>query len=126
MFTAILAMIAFADGRILKYEDALALAEKQNKPMVVLVGAAYCAPCQEVKKLIVRVNPADAIVCYVDSAERPELAKRLMQGETIPQTIVYYRKDKEWKSVRSIGLIAKERLVEMIVRARDKTAIGRK
>lgn len=125
MIGLILAMITFADGRILKYEDAMAIAEKQDKPVVVVVGAAYCVPCQEVKRLIQRVNPADAIVCYVDSADRPELAKRLMQGETIPQTVVYYKRDGVWKSVRSIGLITKERLVELIVRARTKVSLAR-
>lgn len=102
------------------YEEALAKATKQNLPLVVIVGAKWCDPCQTLKAELPKFGIRDCVITYVDIDDDPALAKQLMvEGEKIPQIVVFGRANERgpWKRVRAIGRQTKDRVLEMIQRA---------
>ncbi len=46
---ALFGMLLINDGAKLSYEAAYAKANKENKPLMILVGAEWCAPCKTMK-----------------------------------------------------------------------------
>ncbi len=118
--------LAFAftgvNGQSLKYEDAFEKANKEKKPLVILVGAQWCASCQIMKKETMQPMKDsgqfdDAIVTYVDKDERPELAEKLMRGSTLPQVIVYSKRQGNWKRFSLTGMQSPKRMAELLGRA---------
>lgn len=106
------------------YEAAFAKASKENKPLMVVVGARWCASCQILKKETIKpmqdAKKLDKVVLtYVDKDDRPELAEKLMKGETLPQIVVYTKKEGSWKRFSLTGLQSKKRMTELVARAMD-------
>jgi len=108
------------------YADALRQTEAEHRPLVVIVGAKWCASCQVMKRDTILPlqaaanNPADthrAIVCYVDKDEQPELASKLMRGEELPQVVIFLKPlSRPWKRWTIKGLQTRNRLLELIRR----------
>lgn len=104
------------------YEDAFAMAQKENKPLVILVGARWCASCQIMKKETIEPmkesgDLEDVVVTYVDKDERPELAEQLMKGATLPQVVVFTRVAGNWKRFSLTGMQSKTRMAELLGKA---------
>ena len=121
-------LMAFSGGNNepLKYEAAFAKANDENKPLMVVVGARWCAACQILKKETVQpMKEAGAlkkvVVTFVDKDDRPELAEKLMKGETLPQIVVYSKKTGAWKRYSLTGLQSKKRMGELLARVEGKT-----
>lgn len=123
---ALLMTVTGTNAKPLSYEEAFAKADKEKKPLLILVGARWCASCQIMKKETVepmKENGAlkQVVVTYVDKDERPELAEQLMKGETLPQVIVYSKKSGNWKRFSLTGMQSTTRMAELLGRASGET-----
>lgn len=121
----LLAVVGTNDGKPLKYEAAFKKADKEKKPLVILVGADWCASCQIMKRETMQPMQKDGqldkvVVTYVDKDRNPELAEKLMKGPTLPQVIVYNKKDGKWKRFSLTGMQSKKRMKELLARAGGK------
>ncbi|MEC8554830.1 MAG: thioredoxin family protein [Planctomycetota bacterium] len=119
------AIAGTTDGKPLKYEAALKKADKEKKPLVILVGADWCASCQIMKRETMQPMQKDGqldkvVVTYVDKDQNPELAEKLMKGPTLPQVIVFNKKDGKWKRFSLTGMQSKKRMKELLARAGGK------
>ncbi|MBL8856320.1 MAG: thioredoxin family protein [Planctomycetaceae bacterium] len=83
------------------YATAFAEAQAAQRPLVVVVTATWCPPCQVLKNKV--INPLEAkkgfdnvILAYVDMDKEPALAKQLIGGQGIPQLIVFEKNQDKW------------------------------
>ncbi len=107
-----------------EYDAACAKAEKEKKPLLVLVGANWCASCQVMKKETIEPMKGsgeldDVVVAVVDKDARPELAEQLMRGSTLPQVVMFKQDADGWKRYSLTGMQSKSRLRELISRVRE-------
>lgn len=106
----------------LNYEEAFAKAEKEKKPLLILVGARWCASCQVMKRDTLEPmkesgDLKEVVVVLIDKDERPELAEQLMRGETLPQVVVFNQESGNWKRFSLTGMQSKSRIGELLQRA---------
>jgi thioredoxin-like negative regulator of GroEL len=78
------------------YATAHRVQQQTGRPMVVVVGAEWCPACRDMKRLTLPLLERrglfrDVCVAEVDADREPGLARKLMSGGTIPQTIVFGR-----------------------------------
>src|SRR5947208_16852565 len=78
------------------YNAALQDAQKQQRPLLVLVGASWCPGCQTMKTRVIpslakRGGLKGVSFATVDTDAEAETAKQLMRGGSIPQLIVFSR-----------------------------------
>jgi len=90
------------------YAEAHAATTKTGKPMVVLVGAEWCAPCQTMKKTVIpqvkRHGLLGRVAFAVVNLDRDrELAQRLTSGGPIPQLIMYRKAGDGWRRQKLVG-----------------------
>ncbi len=109
------------------YEAAYAKAEKENRPLVVLVGADWCAACQTMKSTTIQKMKEsgslnDVVFTQIDKDLRPELAEQIMQGDSLPQIIVFSKSEEGWKKFSLSGIQSEGRVKELIRRASGKDA----
>ncbi len=106
------------------YEAACARAEKEKKPLLVLVGAPWCASCQVMKKETIEPMKGsgeldDCVVVVVDKDARPELAEQLMRGSTLPQVVMFKQDAEGWKRFSLTGMQSQTRMRELLGRVRE-------
>ncbi|MEO8268599.1 MAG: thioredoxin family protein [Aureliella sp.] len=104
------------------YETALAESQQESKPLVVLIGAPWCASCQIMKRetiepMLASGKLANAVVTFINKDERPELAHQLMKGETLPQIVVFSKRAGGWKRFSLTGMQSQNRMAELLDRA---------
>jgi thioredoxin-like negative regulator of GroEL len=90
------------------YEAAYARADSQNKPLLILVGAAWCPGCQVMKNETIpsfhrRGGLSKVVYVQVDADARPELTRQLLRGNSIPQLILYTKAGKYWRRSHLTG-----------------------
>ena len=91
---------------------------------MIIIGAKWCASCQVLKRDTIEPMKKtseleDVVVCYVDQDERPELARELKRGDTLPQIVLFNRErsTKEWKRFSLTGMQNRSRIKELLQRA---------
>lgn len=104
------------------YETALAESQQESKPLVVLIGAPWCASCQVMKRetiepMMASGKLANVVVTFINKDERPELAHQLMKGETLPQIVVFSKQTGGWKRFSLTGMQSQNRMAELLDRA---------
>ncbi len=119
---ALLVAVAGEGNKPLDYEDAFAKAQKEKKPLLVLVGARWCASCQIMKRETIEPMKEsgelkNVVLTVVDKDARPELAEQLMKGETLPQVVVFSRRAGGWKRFSLTGMQSRGRMAELLGRA---------
>ena len=78
-----------------KYAEAYEQSVREQKPLMVVVGAPWCPACNVLKettiKSMAKTGELDAVsLTMVNRDEDPELAQQLTKGERmLPQIIVY-------------------------------------
>jgi glutaredoxin len=110
-YSLMLALVLFDSTETKKgYSEAYRNSVNNNKPLVVVVGADWCPACVDVKKrifpnLFKRFQVNQFYYAEVDLDKEPELASRLMsqKTKTIPQTVIFYRENNNWRIKRWIG-----------------------
>jgi len=109
------------------YETAYQKAQEENKPLLIVVGADWCAACKTLKAQTIDPMQSsgklqDVIVTIVDKDSRPELAQQLMQGSSLPQLVVFAKSDSGWKKFSLSGIQSERRVQELLERASTETA----
>lgn len=110
------------------YEQAYREAQANGRPLMVLVGADWCPGCQTMKGGVLarmmrsgklaRVNYA-----VVNTDRERALASRLMQGNSIPQLIVFSKTGKEtWSRDQITGATGEDSVAALIDKAAAATA----
>jgi thiol:disulfide interchange protein len=118
------AVLASASAERPSYEVAYQQASEENKPLLVIVGADWCAACKLLKSQTIEPMESngkleDVVVTVVDKDARPELAQQLMQGSTLPQLVVFAKADSGWKKFSLQGIQSEGRIKELIERASE-------
>ena len=124
----LLMAITTGDGKTLEYEAALAKAQEENKPLVIMIGAPWCASCQIMKRdtmepMMRSGRLSRVVVTYIDKDQRPELCGQLMNGETLPQVIMFAKQSGGWKRFSLTGMQSEGRMAELLGRA--NAVVGR-
>ncbi len=119
----LLSVTGTTNNKPLTYEEAIQQSQKENKPILILVGAKWCSACELMKKDTIEPMRSagelkDVIVTYVDKDERPELAQQLMKGETLPQVVMFCKDSDQWRRLSLTGMQTKTRMQELIARAK--------
>ncbi len=121
--TALALQLAVWGANPVSYNAALQDAQKQQRPLLVLVGATWCPGCQTMKT---RVLPSMAkrgalrsvSLALVDTDAEAETAKQLMRGGSIPQLIVFSRlPDGQWHREQLTGEVGEAEVQSLIARA---------
>ena len=119
---AFLMAVTVGEHKAPDYETALAVSQKENKPLLVLIGAPWCASCQVMKRDTIEPMLASGkldsvVVTFVDKDQRPELAQQLMKGETLPQIVVFAKQPGGWKRFSLTGMQSQNRMAELLGKA---------
>ena len=101
------------------YAEAHRITVKTGKPLVVMVGADWCGPCQNMRRSILpRVREHGLFrkiaFAHVNVDRDRELAAQLTGGGAVPQ-LVMYRKTKDcWSRRKMIGSHSVEEVEKFI------------
>jgi len=90
------------------FEQAYQRSLTTGRPLVVLIGAAWCPACQKMRNSILpQVAEAGGLnkvaFTYVDFDQQRQLASRLSRAKSIPQLIRFDRTASGWKTKCLIG-----------------------
>jgi thioredoxin-like negative regulator of GroEL len=82
--------------------------QDSGKPLVVLVGASWCPACRSMKTstmpgVAAQGGLANVAFAYVNTDAQSELAGQLMEGNMIPQLVMYEKTADGWKLTRLVG-----------------------
>lgn len=100
--------VARQSGLPTNYATAYRMTQAGDKPMLVLVTAEWCAPCQMLKRttlhdMMARRGFKDFNFALVDVDREPETAAKLTEGRPVPQFIIFERSENTWIRRYSIG-----------------------
>ncbi len=90
------------------YQAAFKQADKEGKPLLVLVGTNWCPGCRVMKSETIpefrRIGGLkDVVFTQVDADAKPELSRKLLRGSSIPQLVLYTRVGKLWRRTQLTG-----------------------
>ncbi len=96
------AVIGFGEKEPTDYRTAYERALAGDKPLLVLVTAEWCPPCQTMKSTTIpQLMAKDAFRGFhyatVDLGKEEQLARKLIGKRGIPQLIVFEKKDEKWQ-----------------------------
>jgi thiol-disulfide isomerase/thioredoxin len=91
------------------YQDAYDQADKEGKPLLVLVGADWCPGCRTMKDEMIpelerNGDLSQVAFTTVNTDEKPALSKRLLRGNSIPQLVLFIRNGKGWRRAQLTGV----------------------
>lgn len=90
------------------YQDAYNQADKEGKPLLVLVGADWCPGCRTMKQETIPELERDGdlsqvVFTTVNTDEKPTLSRQLLRGTSIPQLVLFTRTAKGWRRSQLTG-----------------------
>lgn len=85
------------------YKTAFQRAQQDDRPLLVLVSAKWCPPCQMMKRTtipkMIEANKFQGVhFATVDLDENPVDARNLIGTRGVPQLVIYERKGEQWTS----------------------------
>lgn len=106
------------------YDAAYVQAQEEKKPLVVLVGADWCAACKTMKADTIQSMKKEGafkevVFTQVDKDSQPEIADQVMQGNTLPQIVVYCESEQGWKRFSLTGMQSERRVKELLRKAAE-------
>ncbi len=116
--TAVMQMALLATGTE-TYADAHKATTETGRPMVVMVGADWCAACQHMKQDVLPQVRSRGVLrkvafAMVNLDQERELGSQLTRGGPIPQLLMYRRTKEGWRLRRLIGGQSPETVSEFI------------
>ena len=99
------AVLAAGDN---SYTDAHSETTKTGKPMVVLVSAQWCGPCQQMKKTVIpemeKRGLFNRVTFAVVNVDRDRaLARKLIGKGAVPQLFMFRKTATGWKRKKLVG-----------------------
>lgn len=104
-----------AKGQAKSYAEAYRDAQAGDKPLLVLVSATWCPPCQVMKQTTIpQLMQKNAFKEFhyatVDLDQEEELARQLIGNRGLPQFIMFEKKDGQWvrrylKGIQSVATV---------------------
>ncbi len=103
------------------YRDAYEQAHTRQQPLLVLVGAESCSDCQAMKvgqlpALKQDGSLSEIAYAAVDRDKHPKLAELLMEGEAVPQLVLYTHVGDEWRRSQINGTSSTDAVRQFIER----------
>lgn len=107
--------VARQSGLPTDYATAYRRAQSGTKPLLVLVTAEWCAPCQMLKRttlheMLAQHGFKEFHFAMVDVDREPEIAAKLTENRPVPQFIVFERSGNTWNRRYSIGYHSRDDL----------------
>jgi thiol:disulfide interchange protein len=104
------------------YEAAYRQAQEEHKPLLIIVGADWCAACKTLKANTIEPMQSsgkleNVVVTVIDKDARPDLAEKLMEGKTLPQLVVFAQGSEGWKKFSVTGMQSEHRVKELLDKA---------
>ena len=101
------------------YTEAHRLTVKTGKPLVVMVGADWCGPCQNMRRAILpRVREhglfRKVAFAHVNVDREKELATQITGGGAVPQLVMYRKTKDGWSQRKMIGAHSVEEVEKFI------------
>lgn len=101
------------------YADAHRMTSDTGKPMLVMVGADWCGPCQNLKNNILPQVRHRGLLSRVAFAQvnvdrEPELTQSLTGGGPIPQLVMYRKTAHGWRQRKLVGAQSVAQVEEFI------------
>lgn len=117
--------------KYLDYRDAHKQVLKTGQPLVVLVSAEWCGPCQRMKRSLATANRDGLVdrfvVCLVDADKQPKLARQFMaRGRGVPQLVVWRKHKGRWWRRRSVGYHSPAQIRAILKAVLEKTHAEKK
>jgi thiol:disulfide interchange protein len=108
------------------YEAAYQQAQEEHKPLLIVVGADWCAACKTLKAQTIEPMQhsgklQNVVVTVVDKDSRPDLAQKLMEGTALPQLVVFAQGSEGWKKFSVTGIQSERRVEELLRQAAAET-----
>lgn len=93
------------------YQAAYDEADRDDKPLLVLVGAQWCPGCLKMKEEVIpqlqqEGGLSEVVFTVVDTDDKPSLSRRLLRGNSIPQLVLYTRGKRGWRRSQLTGVHA--------------------
>ena len=90
------------------YTDARNKTTETGKPMIVLVSAQWCGPCQQMKKTVLpeieKRGLFDRVTFAVVNVDRERtLARKLIGKGAVPQLFMFRKTSTGWKRKKLVG-----------------------
>jgi thioredoxin-like negative regulator of GroEL len=90
------------------YAQALARAQQTGQPLLIVVGADWCPPCQTLKHHTIpamqRQGQLDGVaVAFVNVDREPGLARQFLRGGSIPQMVIARSTGEGWYRRHFVG-----------------------
>jgi len=102
LLAAVLSVSPAAPSPQSEYAAAYQAAIRSGRPLVVLIGASWCGPCQQVKPLYPALRQRGAFV-HLDMDR--DLEAKDMDVAKLPTLIVFERRDgRFWPAKRFVGV----------------------
>jgi thioredoxin-like negative regulator of GroEL len=119
------ASIVAADGPT--YAAAYKQMTTTGCPLVVLIGADWCPACQTMKTSVIpelqRTGKLDQVAfAVVDYDQETTVARKLMQGNSIPQLVIYHKSADGWRRQRLVGRQSVETVAALVKQGVDAVA----
>lgn len=101
LVVAFFATTALHAQQPVNYKTAYKRAQAGDKPLLVLITAQWCPPCQVMKKttipnLMQKAAFKDFHYSTVDLDQEPTLARQLIGTRGVPQLIMFEKRDDKW------------------------------
>jgi len=100
--------LALAGGNGETYAEARRATDESGRPMVVMVGATWCGPCQQMKKQVIpkvreRGLFKEVSFATVDADAEAEIAREIIGSGPVPQLVMYRKTQRGWLRRRLVG-----------------------
>ena len=97
------------------YAEAHKINAETGRPIVVLIGAEWCPGCRTMKNSVIPTAARKGLlekVAYaqVNTDKEGKLARKLMQGHSIPQLIMYRKTADGWRRYSLVGAQSVEKI----------------
>lgn len=101
LIVALFAATTLNAQKPVNYKTAYKRAQAGDKPLLVLITATWCPPCQVMKKttipeLMQKEAFKDFHYATVDLDQEPTIARQLIGSRGVPQLIMFEKRDDKW------------------------------
>ena len=115
------AILSTAAAHTDTYRQAYEQAQERHQPLLVLVGTESCTACETMKTESMPEMKGDGSLdevafAMVDRDKHPKLANLLMQGDAVPQLVLYTRVGDQWRRSQLTGASAPSDVRQFIER----------